>query len=122
MVEHILGDEDRTEAIIRLSFARFDIRALAVATGLVMGGIVWLATGALLFEGAAPGTQVGAHLSQLASLFPGYAVTWRGSVIGLAYGFVLGFVMGGTLAFSWNLSHFMILMRARGRYGHGGDL
>jgi hypothetical protein len=122
MIDGVPRGEDRREAIIRLSFARFDIRALATATGLVTGGVLWLATAALLFKGASPDVQVGAHLAQLASFFPGFTVTWTGSLVGLAYGFVLGFLIGATLAFSWNLSHFFVLMRARGQYGQGGDL
>lgn len=122
MVDRTRGDEERIEAIIRLSFARFDIRALAAATGLVLGGVVWIATAALLLQGAVPGAPADPPLTQLLSFFPGYTVTWRGSAIGLAYGFVVGFVIGATLAFTWNLSHFLILMRARGRFGHGGDL
>jgi hypothetical protein len=122
MAAGTLAQEDRIEAIIHLSFARFDIRAFAMAVGLVVGGLVWLATVALLLKGAPPGTPVGPHLAQLWVFFPGYSVTWPGSLVGLVYGFVLGVGVGGSFAFSWNLSHYMILMRARGRYGHGGDL
>jgi hypothetical protein len=122
MTQTATGGADRREAIIRLSFARFDIRALAIATGLVFGGVLWFATAVLLVKGAAPGAPPGPHLAQLASLFPGYTVTWPGSLLGFAYGFVVGFLLGGSLAFGWNLSHFVVLMRARGRYGHGGDL
>lgn len=122
MVDDAPGEADRTDAIIRVSFARFDIGALATATGVVTGSLLWLATVVLLVKGAPPGTPVGPHLSELARFLPGYTVSWTGGAIGLCYGFVLGSAMGAALAFGWNLSHFMILMRARGRYGQGGDL
>jgi hypothetical protein len=90
VVEEAPGETDRTDAIIRESFARFDLSALATASGAVLGGL-WCVAGA-------------------------------GGVIGFCYGFVLGFAMGAILAFGWNVAHFMILMHARARYGHGGDL
>jgi hypothetical protein len=122
MAQSIASDFDRTDAIIRLSFARFDIRALATALGFTMGAMVWVATAALLVKASGSTGEVGPHLSLLARFFPGYSVTWVGSFVGFAYGFVLGFMVGTGIALSWNLSHYMLLMRARGRYGHGGDL
>ena len=122
MAHQVAPGVDRTDAIIQLSFARFDIRALATATGLTLGALIWLASAALLLKASGSTAEVGQHLALLAHFFPGYHVTWVGSVIGFAYGFVLGFAIGTTIALSWNLSHYILLMRARGRYGHGGDL
>ena len=38
--------------------------------------------------------MVGPHLSLLGQFFIGYQVTFVGSLIGLAYGFVTGFLVG----------------------------
>ena len=44
------------------------------------------------------GSDVGSHLQLLQVYFPGYSVTFGGSVIGFVYTFVLGYLSGRTLA------------------------
>ena len=67
--------------------------------GLAGGSVIFLATVFLLIKG---GDDVGAHLWLLMNFFPGYGVTYTGSVVGFAYGFVLGFVAGWLTAWIYN--------------------
>ena len=55
---------------------------------------------------------VGLHLGLLANYFPGYRVSWTGSLIGLVYGALLGGVIGWCLAWIYNR-----LARPRGARG-----
>ena len=113
---------DRSEQIVRNSFARFDIRALGITSGLLVGALIWLVTATLLIKGAAPDAEVGPHLGLLAHYFPGFSVSWLGSVLGLLYGFVLGFGCGAVIGIAWNLSHYIFVMRASGKFGPAGNL
>ena len=53
------------------------------------------ATVILLLKG---GSRVGPNLVLMAQYFPGYSVTWFGSIIGAVYGLVVGFLLGFLLA------------------------
>ena len=68
-------------------------RLRALAAGLVAGVLggtgLCLATLWLVVKGGHP---VGPHLALLGQFFVGYEVTPFGSLLGLAYGFVAGFV------------------------------
>jgi len=66
-------------------------RVLGFVLGIVTGLVIFLATLWLVFKG---GRIVGPHLSLLAQFFPGYSVTYLGSIVGLVYGFLLGFLAG----------------------------
>lgn len=65
--------------------------ALAVVSGLLCGLAVFGATAVLLLKG---GENVGAHLQLLGQFFPGYTVSWGGSLIGFAYAAVTGGLAG----------------------------
>jgi len=71
-----------------------------IVTGLFCGVGLFLATNWLVLKG---GAQVGMHLSLLSHYFPGYRVTFAGSLIGFAYAFVCGFAGGYSVAriYSW---------------------
>lgn len=75
--------------------------------GLACGGVIFLATVFLVIKG---GPVVGPHLMLLGVYFPGYTVTFAGSLIGFAYGFALGFVAGWLTAWIYNR---VALFRAR---------
>jgi hypothetical protein len=62
-----------------------------VAAGLLVGGVIFVATNVLVLKG---GPVVGPHLVLLGQFFVGYEVTFVGSVIGFAWGFVYGFLAG----------------------------
>ena len=113
---------DRSAAIVRTAFARFDVRALSAANGILFASLMFIVTAALLLHPPGADRAVGPHLALLAHYFPGYTVSWSGSVIGAAYGFVTGALIGAFLGSSWNLAHFLYLMLALVRRGPGADL
>ncbi len=82
------------EAILRLN-----IRVLGFAFGVLLGGGLFVATNLLVLKG---GAHVGAHLALLRNYFPGYSVTFSGSLVGLLYGFTLGYLIGAAIAYCYN--------------------
>lgn len=80
---------------IELTFAHVDARALGIACGTVLGASILIATVILLIRGGSP---VGPNLSLLGQYLVGYKVTWGGSLLGLVYGFLLGFAGGYSTA------------------------
>ena len=114
--------DNRSAAIVRTAFARFDVRALAVANGILFALLLFVVTAALLLQTPIAGQEIGPHLALLAHYLPGYTVSWHGSFVGAAYGFVGGALIGGFMGASWNLAHFVYLMLALVRRGPGADL
>jgi protoporphyrinogen oxidase len=72
-------------------FLKLDRVALGLSLGTAAGLLLFLATLALVLKG---GEVVGPNMQLLSNYFPGYRVTTLGSVLGLGYGFVAGFVVG----------------------------
>lgn len=87
-------EEDLAGAIIRLNGT-----ILALVLGLMTGLLVFVATNWLVIKG---GDLIGPHLALLSQFFPGYSVTFLGSLAGLAYGAVLGAVAGWSIAWVYN--------------------
>lgn len=67
--------------------------------GLLLGGGLFLATNFLVLKG---GADVGRHLRLLSVFFPGYSVTFAGSLIGFVYAFVLGYALGRVIGSVYN--------------------
>jgi hypothetical protein len=101
--------ERRLEDVVLTRVLRLNATIQGVVGGLMMGLIIFVATNWLVLKG---GPVVGPHLGLLAQFFPGYRVTFLGSLVGLAYGFVTGFIGGYFLAVVYNL-----LAGRRGRSG-----
>ena len=80
---------------LRLLLARLDPVALGVASGSLAGAGLALATLALVLKG---GEVVGPNMALLAVYFPGFHVTLAGSLVGLAYGAVSGYLLGFVFA------------------------
>lgn len=93
-------------------FAKLDRVAFGAATGVVAGLALCLATLALVLKGGPP---VGPHLALLSQYLPGYRVTPGGSLLGLAYGLVGGFVAGWTFALLRNAGGLLVLAVVRRR-------
>ncbi len=74
--------------------------ALGVSCGMTAGVLVFVATAVLILKG---GSTIGPHLDLLNQYFIGYAVSWTGGFVGLAYGFLVGFILGWSTAFLRNL-------------------
>ncbi len=87
------------DEVLIQAFAKLDKVALGLAAGIIMGLGLFLATIILLIKG---GNPVGPNLALLGQYFIGYTVTWKGSLVGLAYGGVSGFVLGWSTAFLRN--------------------
>lgn len=84
---------------LALAFAPLHKRALGIAVGTACGLLVFGFTVFHLI--LAPERAI--DLDLLAEYFYGYSVTWKGSLVGLFWGFVVGFVSGWFLAFSRNV-------------------
>jgi hypothetical protein len=74
-------------------------RAWGIAMGLLLATGLFLATNILVLKG---GPNVGQHLKLLAVYFPGYRVTFIGSLIGAVYSFVLGYGLGRLIGIVYN--------------------
>jgi len=88
------NEEDLTGEILRLNDT-----ILALVLGLMTGLLVFVATNWLVIKG---GNRVGPHLALLGQFFPGYSVSFLGSLLGLAYGSMLGAVVGWSIAWVYN--------------------
>ena len=96
-----MAQPPQTEELLIRTFARVHAMALGIACSIFLGVGIFVATAILLLKG---GHQVGPNLILLAQYFPGYSVTWPGTLIGAGYGFLAGFVGGWTLASLRNLT------------------
>lgn len=85
----------QTEATLQRTIRSLNARAWGLSVGLVLGLGLLIATNVLIIKG---GENVGAHLGLLANYFPGYRVTFLGSIIGFIYAFVLGYGLGRLIA------------------------
>ncbi len=106
---------DHRELIIMWAFAKLDVVACAVASAVVVGGFLALLTLLLVVKGAPPGMPVGPHLAQLATIFPGYAVSFAGALVGGAYAALAGALLGIVVAAVWNAAHALFLAMVRMR-------
>ena len=76
-----------------------NVRAFGLGLGLLGALAIFGATNWLVLKGGDP---VGPHLRLLGQYFIGYRVTFAGSLIGAAYGFILGAAAGGLVAWVYN--------------------
>jgi len=84
-----------TNESVQLAIRRLNARAWGMSVGLVLGFGLLIATNVLVLKG---GPNVGAHLRLLSRYFPGYRVTFTGSLIGFVYAFVVGWGLGMLIA------------------------
>lgn len=100
MVERI--DKDQEQALRRVML-RINEQGWGIAIGMVLGLGLFFATNFLIIRG---GEDVGKHLGLLGVYFPGYRVTFLGSLVGFVYAFVLGYGIGRTIGAVYNrLAH-----------------
>jgi len=92
------SDREAGEEMERL-LLRLNARAWGIATGLVFGMILFFATNFLVMRG---GENAGQHLRLLRVFFPGYTVTFLGSLVGFVYAFVVGYALGRLIGFVYN--------------------
>ena len=75
----------------RSAAARLHRMTLCLTFALIAGLAVFLVTAILLLKG---GESVGPHLALLGQFFPGYTVSWIGSLVGFFWGALLGSILG----------------------------
>ena len=85
--------------LISAAVARLRAGVMAIVFGMVCGMGLFSATVWLLIRG---GPNVGLHLSLLRNYFPGYSVSWTGSLLGLVYGTLVGGGLGWSVAWIYN--------------------
>ncbi len=95
--ENDVRSEDVRE--VQKALLRMNERGWGVALGLLFAIGLFFATNFLVLRG---GDTVGAHLGLLSIYFPGYRVTFPGSLIGSAYAFALGYILGYTVGIVYN--------------------
>jgi hypothetical protein len=88
-----------SEVELHRAILRLNARAWGIAIGLLCGVGLFLATNVLVLRG---GPNMGEHLSLLGQYFPGYRVSFIGSLIGFVYLFVLGYVLGRLIGLVYN--------------------
>ena len=89
----------KNEQELEVAIRRLNARAWGIAVGLLLGGGLFLATNVLLLKG---GQNVGQHLQLLSQYFPGYSVSFVGSLIGFIYAFVGGYIIGRAIGYVYN--------------------
>ena len=78
---------------------RLNRNVLGLTLGILSAGALFLATNILVLKGGHP---IGPHLELLNQFFPGYRVTFAGSLLGAVYGFALGYISGWIIAAVYN--------------------
>ena len=91
---------DETEQLLERAVLRLNANILGLVLGILAGLGIFIATNFLILKG---GDVVGPHLGLFRAFFPFYSVTFFGSLIGVAYGFVCGYAAGFIIAAVYNL-------------------
>ncbi len=76
---------------------KLNVKALALSSGILWGGTVFLATLWLLIRGH-DGTLIG----RLDHFYLGYSFSYAGAFVGLVWGFVDGVIGGAVFAWLYN--------------------
>lgn len=87
------------KAVLRREMLLLNSKAWGIATGLLAGLTLFVATVVLVIKG---GENVGQHLGLLSVYLPGYRVTVVGAFVGFVYFFVLGYVLGRLIGWVYN--------------------
>ena len=106
-------DNNAIEKLVLIELMRLNGSILGLTFGFLFGLGIFIATNILLIRG---GENVGQHLALLGQFFIGYQVTFAGSIIGLLYGFGLGYATGYLIAALYN---WMAGLREKRRPGNG---
>ena len=88
------------DEVVMVRILRLNATSQGIATGTILGLGLFVATNWLVLKGG--DVVVGPHLALLRQFFIGYRVSFLGSFIGLAYGSLLGFLAGYTVAQLYN--------------------
>ncbi|MDY7094240.1 MAG: hypothetical protein SX243_14815 [Acidobacteriota bacterium] len=95
-----MNKDDPELLLVTRSIARLRAGIVAIVTAMVVGFGLFAATLWLVIKG---GPNVGQNLSLLRAYYPGYTVSWLGSLVGFAYGALTGGVLGWSVAWLYNV-------------------
>ena len=87
---------------LRRAVRRLNARAWGISGALVLSIGLFGATNFLILRGPTSGEHVGGTLGLLSNFFPGYSVSFVGSLIGFVYAFVLGYIAGRAVGTIYN--------------------
>ena len=100
------GSNKKLDQIVLTRLLRLNAMVQGLATGVVVGLVIFAATNWLILKGGTSGPEgepiVGPHLALLDQYFIGYRVTFFGSLVGFAYGFATGFAVGYLISIMYN--------------------
>ena len=99
-MEATLSSIDQERLLLDRTIARLRAGIVAIVTGMVGGVALFVATLWLVIQG---GPNVGQHLNLLRAYYPGYSVTWPGSLLGFVYGALTGAILGWCVAWLYNV-------------------
>lgn len=68
---------------------KLSVKAFGLTCGIILGLFMFLVTAVFILADLSGQTLVKLH-----NIFIGYDITWLGAIIGLAWGFVVGFIGG----------------------------
>jgi hypothetical protein len=91
---------NQNDVMLQTALRRLNARAWGIAVGMLFGFGLFLATNLLVVQG---GPDMGRHLALLSVYFPGYRVSFFGSLIGFVYAFVIGYGLGRLIGVAYNL-------------------
>jgi hypothetical protein len=81
------------------AIAKIQSGVLTIVFATICGLGLFLLTAWLVLK---DGPDVGKHLSLLRNYFPGYSVTWTGSIVGFFYGAIVGGAIGWFIGTIYN--------------------
>jgi hypothetical protein len=90
---------NQNDVMLKTALRRLNARAWGIAVGLLLGFGLFMATNLLVVQG---GPNMGRHLNLLSVYFPGYRVSFLGSLIGFVYAFVIGYGLGRLIGVTYN--------------------
>ena len=99
-MEETLSESDQELILVRRTIARLRAGIVAIVSAMVLGFGLFAATLWLVIKG---GPNVGQNLSLLRAYYPGFSVTWAGSLVGLFYGALTGALVGWCVASLYNV-------------------
>ncbi len=94
-----MTEEQRVTQEAARAVAKIQTGVLTISFALICGFGLFVMTIWLVIKN---GPNVGAHLQLLRNYFPGYAVTWTGSIIGFCYGALTGGIFGWAIGTIYN--------------------
>lgn len=99
--------QNHEEELLKRAVVRLSGNVLGLVFGTILALVIFVATNWLVLKGGTVigphgSPVVGPHLSLLGQFFIGYSVTFVGSLIGMVYAFICGYLSGLILAWIYN--------------------